>query len=122
MTPLLSPKKTWEGAAGGILIAGLSAVLMIQGLGTWFDLDPTGQFPFRHGSTWGIPGWVMTFLMGMVIGVAGMLGDLMESLIKRDLHQKDASSTLPGFGGLLDVFDSILFSVPVTYGILQWAV
>jgi len=122
MTPLLSPKKTWEGAAGGVLLAGLAAVLMIQGLGAWFDLDPTNQFPFRKAVIWGLPGWVMTFLMGMIIGVMGMLGDLMESLIKRDLHQKDAASTLPGFGGLLDVFDSILFSVPVTYGILQWAV
>jgi phosphatidate cytidylyltransferase len=122
MTPLLSPKKTWEGAAGGILIAALSAVLMVQGFAGWFDLDLENHFPFRHAIVLGLPGWLATFLMGAVVGVAGMLGDLMESLIKRDLQQKDASATLPGFGGLLDVFDSILFSVPVTYGILQWAV
>ena len=122
MSPLLSPKKTWEGAAGGILIASLSALLMVHGFGSWFELDPANDFPFRRAIVLGIPGWLATLLMGAAIGVMGMLGDLMESLIKRDLHLKDASSTLPGFGGLLDVFDSILFSVPVTYGILQWAV
>lgn len=122
MTPLLSPKKTWEGAAGGILVASLSALLIIHGFGTWFDLDPNNQFPFRRTMVLGMPGWLATLLLGVAIGIMGMLGDLMESLIKRDLHLKDASSTLPGFGGLLDVFDSILFSVPVTYGILQWAV
>lgn len=122
MTPLLSPKKTWEGAAGGILLSGLAALLMVYGFGNWFDLDPENQFPFRRATVLGMPGWLATFLMGVIVGIMGMLGDLMESLIKRDLHLKDASSTLPGFGGLLDVFDSILFSVPVTYGILQWAV
>lgn len=122
MTPLLSPKKTWEGAAGGIIIASLSALLLVQGVGTWFELDPNSHFPFRRATVLGMPGWLATLLMGAAIGIMGMLGDLMESLIKRDLHLKDASSTLPGFGGLLDVFDSILFSVPVTYGILQWAV
>lgn len=122
MTPLLSPKKTWEGAAGGILVSALSALLMVHGVAAWFELDPEQQFPFRKVLVLGMPGWLATLLMGMVIGIMGMLGDLMESLIKRDLHQKDASATLPGFGGLLDVFDSILFSVPVTYGILQWAV
>lgn len=120
MTPLLSPKKTWEGAAGGILLSALSALLIVYGFATWFDLDPDRYFPFRQATVLGMPGWLATLLMGIVIGVMGMLGDLMESLIKRDLHQKDASMALPGFGGLLDVFDSILFSVPVTYGILQW--
>ncbi|MFO0812750.1 MAG: phosphatidate cytidylyltransferase [Gemmatales bacterium] len=121
MTPLLSPKKTWEGAAGGILLSALITLLIVYGFGTWFNLDPENAFPFRKATVLGLPSWLATILMGMAIGVMGMLGDLMESLIKRDLHLKDASAVLPGFGGLLDVFDSILFSVPVTYGILQWA-
>jgi phosphatidate cytidylyltransferase len=121
MTPLLSPKKTWEGAAGGIILSAAVTWLMVYGFATWFNLDPENAFPFRKATVLGLPSWLATTLMGMAIGVAGMLGDLMESLIKRDLHQKDASAALPGFGGLLDVFDSILFSVPVTYGILQWA-
>ncbi|HMP17053.1 MAG TPA: phosphatidate cytidylyltransferase [Gemmatales bacterium] len=120
MTPLLSPKKTWEGAAGGVLLAALGAWLMVYGFADWFELDTAQQFPLRRNVVLGMPGWWATLLFGVAVGIAGMLGDLMESLIKRDLHQKDASANLPGFGGLLDVFDSILFSVPVTYGILQW--
>ena len=51
----------------------------------------------------------------MVVGTAGVLGDLGESLVKRDCGTKDASRRLPGFGGLLDVMDSILFAAPVAY-------
>ena len=52
---------------------------------------------------------------GLVVGIAGVLGDLAESLIKRDLQKKDASQALPGFGGVLDVVDSLLFAAPVAY-------
>jgi phosphatidate cytidylyltransferase len=52
---------------------------------------------------------------GLTVGVAGMLGDLAESLIKRDCESKDASANVPGFGGVLDVVDSILFAAPVAY-------
>jgi phosphatidate cytidylyltransferase len=53
---------------------------------------------------------------GGVVSIAAQLGDLMESMIKRDCAQKDASDTLPGFGGVLDVMDSLLFAGPVAYG------
>ena len=52
---------------------------------------------------------------GLTVGLAGMLGDLAESLVKRDCQQKDASQAVPGFGGVLDVVDSILFAAPVAY-------
>jgi phosphatidate cytidylyltransferase len=61
-------------------------------------------------------GWLA---YGLIVGVAGMLGDLAESLIKRDLGRKDSSDWMPGFGGVLDVLDSILFAAPVAY--LCWA-
>jgi phosphatidate cytidylyltransferase len=97
MSPVLSPKKTWEGAAGGLLLA----------VGVAFALDSFGSI---------IPGGVFgTIAFGLTVGIAGMLGDLAESLIKRDCQQKDASEMIPGFGGVLDVVDAILFAAPVTY-------
>ncbi|MDB5308497.1 MAG: hypothetical protein JWO38_2699 [Gemmataceae bacterium] len=97
MTPTLSPKKTWEGFAGGLLTAILVAV----------GLSFAG--PVFAG---GIP---EAAAFGLVVGVAGVLGDLAESLVKRDGHSKDASHNIPGFGGLLDVIDSVLFAAPVAY-------
>jgi phosphatidate cytidylyltransferase len=52
---------------------------------------------------------------GLTVAVAGVLGDLAESLVKRDCRRKDASEVVPGFGGVLDVVDSILFAAPVAY-------
>jgi phosphatidate cytidylyltransferase len=102
MAPLLSPKKTWEGAAGG-LTGSLGAALAIRGLEAY--LAP------------GVPllTWPGAVAFGLVVGAVAQLGDLMESLIKRDCERKDASHLLPGFGGVLDVLDSVLFSAPVAY-------
>jgi phosphatidate cytidylyltransferase len=61
-------------------------------------------------------GWRAAVGFGLAVGAAAQLGDLMESMIKRDCAQKDASDTLPGFGGVLDVLDSLLFAGPVAYG------
>jgi phosphatidate cytidylyltransferase len=97
MSPALSPKKTWEGAAGGVVAAALAAIGII-----------------RIGSGIAI-GWWSTLGLGMTLAVAGILGDLAESLIKRDCLRKDASQIMPGFGGVLDVIDSILFAAPVAY-------
>ncbi len=99
MTPVLSPKKTWEGAAGGLAAAVLTAIL----------LDRLGPAPILREHI----GLEIAF--GLSVGAAGMLGDLAESLIKRDCGQKDASSAVPGFGGVLDVVDAILFAAPVSY-------
>jgi phosphatidate cytidylyltransferase len=99
-SPVLSPKKTWEGFAGGLVVAVLTA-LVIHGLGPVFG-GPAG-------------GWPSAAAFGLVVGLAGILGDLAESLIKRDCQRKDASQVVPGFGGVLDVVDSIVFAAPVVY-------
>lgn len=96
MAPVLSPKKTWEGAAGGII----AAIAL-----TWAIDFFAGIFPNP----------LARMAFGMSVGLAGMLGDLAESLIKRDCRSKDASHVVPGFGGVLDVVDAILFASPVAY-------
>lgn len=96
MTPILSPKKTWEGAAGGLLAAVLAANL----------IDTLGPVSVLHG-------WHIWF--GLTVGLAGMLGDLAESMIKRDCQTKDASAAMPGYGGVLDVVDAIIFAAPVCF-------
>jgi phosphatidate cytidylyltransferase len=96
ITPLLSPKKTLEGFAGGLIVAGLSAVI-------------ANRWALILGSDVAAVGF------GVTVGLAGIFGDLAESLIKRDCRHKDASSVVPGFGGVLDVIDSILFAAPVAY-------
>jgi phosphatidate cytidylyltransferase len=99
MTPVLSPKKTWEGAVGGLVAAVAVAVL----------IDRLGPAPALQQD------WLREVGFGLTVGVAGMLGDLAESLIKRDCRQKDASHAVPGFGGVLDVVDSVVYAAPVAY-------
>jgi phosphatidate cytidylyltransferase len=103
--PLLSPKKTWAGFIGGFGGAAVAAVLlMLVGRAQRVEVFAAG---------WS--GWVVAVVFGVVLGFAGILGDLAESLIKRDANAKDSSQAVPGFGGLLDVFDSVLFAGPVAY-------
>jgi phosphatidate cytidylyltransferase len=99
MTPLLSPKKTWEGAVGGITTAVVATVV----------IDSVTPAPVLGGLWWAHIGF------GATVGCAGLLGDLAESLIKRDCRQKDAGETVPGFGGVLDVVDAIIFAAPVAF-------
>jgi phosphatidate cytidylyltransferase len=99
MTPVLSPKKTWEGAFGGLTLATLVAIGIDQ-------FAPNS--PLRQDVVWEVA-------FGLSVGLAGMLGDLAESLIKRDCQSKDASAAVPGFGGILDVVDAIIYSAPVCY-------
>jgi phosphatidate cytidylyltransferase len=100
MTPLLSPKKTWEGFAGG-MVGGTLVAVIVALVAEQFDVAL-----FRHGV-------LEAVVFGLVVGLAGVFGDLAESLIKRDCQTKDASKDIPGFGGLLDVIDSVLFAAPV---------
>lgn len=97
MSPILSPKKTWEGLMGGLLLSAVAAVAINRPLSVVRGGD-LGAAAF-----------------GLVVGGAGVLGDLAESMIKRDCRRKDASQILPGFGGVLDVLDSIVFAAPVAY-------
>lgn len=101
MTPKLSPGKTWAGGFGHVLTAGLCSVAWLSWLGpmisdSWRAWNPAAAAAF-----------------GVVVGFAGLIGDLAESLIKRDVGVKDAPALLPGFGGLLDLMDSLLLAGPV---------
>ena len=96
LAPVLSPKKTWEGAAGGIVACVAAAVLAHL----WFYQ----RLPLVHA-----------LALGGIIAVVGILGDLAESMVKRAAGAKDASSLLPGHGGVLDRIDSLLFAGPVLY-------
>jgi phosphatidate cytidylyltransferase len=107
MCPNLSPGKTWMGALGAVLGAMLAAVL-------WLELATP-----RFNSNWHACAWYWSALFGAVIGVTGLVGDLAESLIKRDAGAKDSARFMPGFGGLLDLFDSVLFAGPVAYALWQ---
>ena len=102
MAPVLSPGKTLEGALGAFVFACLAAYLALTYLPHWLDCNQPKQ-PL---------GWL---LYGLIVGGAGMLGDLAESLLKRDLGAKDSSTWMPGFGGVLDIIDSIIFAAPVAY-------
>jgi phosphatidate cytidylyltransferase len=94
-SPIISPKKTWEGMFGGVVLAVLVAVAFAV---------------FR-----GIMSWQLAIVFGVVFAFIGQLGDLAESMLKRDAETKDASNIVPGFGGILDVVDSILIAAPFGY-------
>jgi phosphatidate cytidylyltransferase len=104
--PRLSPNKTIEGAFGG-LFAGVAAALIVAAIARLLLHVPTFDWPAAAG-------------FGLVIGLVAQLGDLMESMIKRDCARKDASAAVPGFGGVLDVLDSLLFAAPVAFGYWLW--
>jgi phosphatidate cytidylyltransferase len=106
MAPILSPGKTWAGAIGAVVVAALASCAWLQG------------GPRLFNAHW-VPGTLITCLTyGVVVAIAGIVGDLCESLIKRDLGKKDAAALLPGFGGLIDLTDSIVFAGPIAY--LLW--
>ena len=99
--PQISPAKTWEGFIGGILLASIIASLFAR----LFDIIPVA----------------VALFFGGVIGIFGQLGDLLESMLKRDAGEKDAAHLLPAFGGVLDLVDSVIVAAPVAYWILRWA-
>jgi phosphatidate cytidylyltransferase len=96
LAPRISPKKSIEGSVAGLLASML---------GSWVGTRALGMpVPF-----------LSSLLLGAVIGVAGQLGDLVESGIKRAFHVKDTGDLIPGHGGILDRIDSLLFALPVFY-------
>ncbi len=111
MAPVLSPGKTIEGALGGVAFSTLGAWASFAWLVPWLS---GGQSPLGLTPWWG---WA---LFGVVVGISGMFADLAESLLKRDADIKNSSSWLPGFGGVLDILDSILLASPVAY--IFWGV
>ena len=95
-----SPNKTTEGLIGGMAVSFGIAVLVVG------QITPFGQDPGTLGSA---------FVLGVVVALAAPLGDLCESMVKRDLGLKDMGTILPGHGGLMDRFDALLFVLPATY-------
>jgi len=107
MAPALSPGKTVEGALGAFVFGVLGAGGCVYWLIPLFNHDETFSVSVPPPWRW------ITF--GLLVTLAGMLGDLAESLIKRDTGVKDSSSWMPGFGGVLDLLDSVLLAAPVAY-------
>jgi phosphatidate cytidylyltransferase len=99
LAPALSPGKTWEGAVAAIVAAVAVAWLVVERGGLAPDLRPWGGWP----------------LYGLAVGAAGMVGDLAESLAKRELGAKDSGRVLGGLGGVLDLVDSLLLAAPVAW-------
>lgn len=105
MAPAISPNKTWEGAIGGLAASWLVGHWMVNHVGLYTGL---------------------ALVFGLIVGAAGQIGDLFESAIKREIGIKDFGNLLPGHGGVLDRFDSLLFAAPVAYlllypdGLLRW--
>jgi len=97
--PHISPKKTWEGFFGALISSLLGAYWL-------YYLMPNHLSLFRFEDV---------TLLGLLLGVAAVVGDLAESVIKRSAHAKDSSHILPGIGGTLDLIDSLLFTAPLLY-------
>jgi len=106
LIPWLSPGKTWEGLIGGLITSGLVAVA-----GAWI---------LRESGIWA-PSLMLAGIIGVALGALGQCGDLAASLLKRDAGVKDAGTSLPGFGGVLDVLDSPILVGPFAYWALQFA-
>lgn len=107
LAPATSPGKTWEGAMGGLLssIAGAVAVFLLLNLFCTFSLL-----------------YWQLILLACLISLFAQLGDMVESLLKRNLEAKDAGKLLPGHGGVLDRLDSLIFVAPMVYYYVLWVV
>lgn len=102
LAPLISPGKSWEGAAGSVLAAVLFGLV----------------FQRYSGLSMPLPGIVG---LSILANIAGQLGDLAESAMKRGAGLKDSGTLLPGHGGFLDRMDSSLFTLPVVYYVVRWS-
>lgn len=99
LAPQISPNKTWEGLIGGMVVCLLACSLIVSQIHPWSFHDAVA--------------------LGLVAAVAAPLGDLCESLVKRDLGVKDTGTILPGHGGVLDRIDAIIFVLPATYYLVR---
>jgi phosphatidate cytidylyltransferase len=100
MSPVISPKKTWEGAIGGVFFSmGIGALI------AWLARD---EFP-SHMTP------LVAALMAAPIAVVGIVADLVESVLKRRANRKDSGATIPGIGGMFDLSDSIILVAPIGY-------
>ena len=108
LIPWISPGKTVEGLVGGLATASITATFLASANNHWLVDEPT------------IP-LVYAAFLGALFGLLGQLGDLLMSVFKRDSGLKDASTVLPGLGGVLDVLDSLLVVAPIAYWLLPSA-
>jgi len=104
MIPRVSPGKTWEGFGGGIVFSVITAWLF-----HYFAGDHFTSMPLSHA-----------LILGMLLGVGSVAGDLVESLMKREAGVKDSGQFFPGVGGVLDLLDSLLFNAPIMYIYLKY--
>jgi phosphatidate cytidylyltransferase len=107
MTPSLSPKKSWEGLAGGVAFGVIFDALLAVVLSQVLNID--------------LPWWAGAAL-GLIGALIGVLGDLSISMIKREVGAKDSGHIIPGHGGVLDRLDSLLFTMIVSYYFILWFV
>jgi phosphatidate cytidylyltransferase len=103
MIPRISPGKTWEGFAGAIVVSTLASLIFTHFLGHKM-----------HGMN-----WKHAIILGVILSVSAVVGDLIESLFKREAGVKDSGQFFPGIGGILDLLDSILFNAPLMYMYLR---
>jgi phosphatidate cytidylyltransferase len=99
MIPRISPGKTWEGFGGAIVVSTLASVLF--------------AYCFRD-KLFGM-NWIHAVILGVILSVSAVVGDLIESLFKREAGVKDSGNLFPGIGGILDLLDSLLFNAPIMY-------
>jgi phosphatidate cytidylyltransferase len=99
MIPRISPGKTWEGFAGAIVVSTLASLLFVHFLGS----KMAGM------------NWIHATILGIILSVGAVVGDLIESLFKREAGLKDSGRFFPGIGGILDLLDSLLFNAPIMY-------
>jgi phosphatidate cytidylyltransferase len=106
LMPSISPGKTVAGAVGGLVLAIITALVYER-----FVLRPAAQLGMLLQGV---------ILFSIVVSVSGQIGDLVESMLKREAGVKDSSHLIPGHGGMLDRIDSLLFTLPVSYALLNW--
>ena len=114
LVPRLSPKKTWEGLLGGIVMATVVAYVCLRWLfpAVAGGANPPGTVASVSWLTGPIGG---ALLLGPLLAIGGLVGDLAESLIKRDAGAKDSGDLLPGLGGVWDVTDSLIAAALPAY-------
>jgi len=99
MIPRISPGKTWEGFGGALLVSTGMSLLFVHFFGSH-------MFGMNH---------VHAVILGLILGSTAVIGDLIESLFKREAGMKDSGKMFPGIGGILDLLDSLLFNAPIMY-------
>lgn len=118
MAPVLSPRKTWEGLAGGLAFTTLAAVLVVPVAVGGLDGATFGGVPGLPGQLPG-PSWLGSAGLGLAVSLAGTAGDLTGSALKRAAGVKDSGDLLPGHGGVLDRFDSLVLSAPAFFAMVH---